>query len=369
MMERGTRTRTKEEIAHLLDGAGASISFGADSYASTVSASLPAGALHLVLDIMSDEVMHPGFTAGELEKAKASMKSDVLRGAESTGVRGFERLTQIAFPADYPYRSPGSERMMKSIDSVGVRDVAGYHSRYYNGKSFILAIVGDVDAQATAELVEKMFSDVPPGVRPALVHLRVQPVAAVREVVSMPGKANMNLYYGLASGLRRADPDYEAALVANAALGQSSVASRLGRRVRDTEGLSYSLYSRFVLSDVLDGVWFASVAVAPVNLQKAMKSTSEEIEKFCRDGITPGELETQKNFFAGNYQVSLGTNTGVAGALVAAERYGFGPSYLDEYPARMRKVTLEQANLAIKHHIDPRNIITVVAGDLLKLPD
>ena len=55
----------------------------------------------------------------------------------------------------------------------------------------------------------------------------------------MRGKANMNIVIGGASGLRRLDPDYEAALVSNAVFGQSALASRVGRRVRDTEGLSY----------------------------------------------------------------------------------------------------------------------------------
>jgi predicted Zn-dependent peptidase len=54
----------------------------------------------------------------------------------------------------------------------------------------------------------------------------------------MRGKANMNFVMGTASGLRRNDPDYEAALLGNAALGQNSLSSRIGKRVRDTEGLS-----------------------------------------------------------------------------------------------------------------------------------
>ncbi len=97
----------------------------------------------------------------------------------------------------------------------------------------------------------------------------------------MRGKANMNFIMGAASGLRRNDPDYEAALIGNAALGQNSLSSRIGRRVRDTEGLSYNLNSRYGNTDLLDGVWYVNVNVAPQNLARAMKSTREEIEKFA----------------------------------------------------------------------------------------
>ena len=105
----------------------------------------------------------------------------------------------------------------------------------------------------------------------------------------------------------------------------------------DTEGLSFNLFSRWGLTDVLDGVWYVNVAVAPVNLVKAMRSTREEFEKYCREGITNEEPEVQKNFFAGNYRVNLGSNAGIAAALVAVERFGYGPAYVDEYPERMRK--------------------------------
>ncbi|HVT45230.1 MAG TPA: insulinase family protein [Thermoanaerobaculia bacterium] len=184
----------------------------------------------------------------------------------------------------------------------------------------------------------------------------------------MPGKANMNLVFGHASGLRRLDPDYEAALIANAALGQTALSSRIGKRVRDTEGLSYSLASRFQFSDALDGVWLANVNLAPVNLERAMSSTREEIEKFRREGVTETEIEAQKSFFAGNYQVGLGSSSGVAAALVTAEKFGYGPKYLDEFPSRIRKVTLAEVNAAIEKRFHPDKMFVVVAGDLETLP-
>ena len=369
MMERGTKSRTKQEIAALLDGAGATLSFGANTFQTNVAASMLSRDLNLVLEILADEIMHPAFDATELTKAKAEMKSTVLRASENTSTRAFERLTQLALPEDHPYRAPGSERMLSSIESIDVKDLAAFHATYYNGASLILTIVGDIDANAASALVEKLFKELAAGTRPQPEYRRVETSQPSHEAVSMPGKANMNLVYGFASDLRRSDPDYEAALIANAAVGQNSLTSRIGKRVRDTEGLSYNLFSRWGLTDLLDGVWYVNVAVAPVNLAKAMHSTREEIEKYCREGITDEELDVQKNFFAGNYRVNLGSNAGIAGSLVAAERFGYGPSYLDEYPERMRKVTREQVNEAIKKHLHPDKLNVVVAGDLVKLPE
>ena len=40
--------------------------------------------------------------------------------------------------------------------------------------------------------------------------------------------------------------------------------------------------SRFTMTDFLDGIWLADVAVAPQNLGKALKSTREVIEGYGR---------------------------------------------------------------------------------------
>jgi zinc protease len=178
----------------------------------------------------------------------------------------------------------------------------------------------------------------------------------------------MNFIAGQASGLRRTDPDFEAALIANAALGQNSLSSRIGKRVRDTEGLSYSLSSRYSWTDALDGLWLVNVNVAPQNLSKAMASTMDVIQQYAKEGITEEEVAIGKSYFAGNYQVRLGSNAGVARALVEAEKFGFGPGYLDEYPERFRRVTKAEVDAALKKHLDPAKLHTVVAGDLTSLP-
>jgi predicted Zn-dependent peptidase len=77
----------------------------------------------------------------------------------------------------------------------------------------------------------------------------------------------------------------------------------------------------------------------------------------------------QKNFFTGNYQVDLGSNAGVAAALVDAEESDFGPNYLDGFPKRIRAVTTVQANAALRKHFAADKLHVVVAGDLDAVPN
>ena len=368
MLGRGTTTRDKRAIGAALDDVGANLGIGADGIESTIAGSGLSRDLKLLLEILADELRNPTFSDSELVKAKAEFRADVLRASDNTGLRARDRLTQLVYEPGHPFRAPTTEAMLASVESATAADLRSFWRDRYVGAGTVLAIVGDVDPEATALLVESLFGSISKGARPTYDRPRTEVNGSVRAVETMKGKANMDFVFGHASSLRRADPDYEAALIANAALGQSSLTSRIGKRVRDTEGLSYTLFSRYLSTDYLDGVWMVDVAVAPQNLAKALRSTKEEIDKYEREGITEAEVATQKSFFAGNYLVRLGTNGGVAAALCTAERFGYGPAYLDEFPKRIRAVTKAQVDEVIRTKLHPDKMHLIVAGDLTDIP-
>jgi zinc protease len=370
MLARGTKTRTKEQIGALLDDVGATHSYFAGQNQVVGQAGGMARNLPLMLEILAEELRDPAFNAEELVKARKELENAYLQADDNTSLRAQERLGQLIYAKDHPYYPKGRAAMVASLNELTQADLRAFHAARYNGAGTIIAVVGDVDAARTVALVEKRFAAMARGERYSNMRVATTPPAdASREAVTLQGKANMNIVLGTASGLRRTDPDYEAALVGNAALGQTALSSRLGKRVRDTEGLTYQIYSRFLQSDEIDGVWLANVFVAPQNLAKALKSTQDVIATYARDGATDAEVEAQKSFFAGNFKVGLGTNGGVADALVSAEKYGFGPKYLDEYPARINSVTTAQANAAMRKHFAADRLHLIVAGDLDKLPE
>jgi zinc protease len=371
VLTRGTASRTREQIGALLDDAGATRAYATTPYDTTISAGGLSRDLGLILDVVADELQHPAIKPEELAKAKKELESDILRADDNTSARAMERLGQGVFPAGHPYRPFGRAEKLAGLERITETDLRGFHRRNYAGKGLIVAIVGDVDPQAAIAAVEARFGTLDAGRRASLDAVPATEMGAppLREAVTMRGKANMNIVMGMASGLARRDPDYEATILANAVLGQSALASRIGRRVRDTEGLSYSLFSRYAFMEDTAGLWFVNVNVAPQNVAKALKSTREEIDKYARDGASDEEVALQKTFFAGNYRVNLGSNGGIADALITAERHGFGPSYLDRYPQRIAAVSTADVNAALKKHFFADRLNVIVAGDLEKLPD
>ncbi len=369
MLTRGTKTADKQTIAARLDGVGASLAIDNGPFHVVVTGSGLSRDLPLLLTTLADEITSPAFADSELAKARVEMRSEVLQRFDNTRSRATDRATQLAFPAGHPYRAATRDEMLASIDRTKIADLRAYHAQRYVGSGMVYAIVGDVDPADVTARFERALGGIAKGTPPVYAGARVAPGPPAREVITLKGKANLDLVYAHASGLRRTDPDFDAALIANAVLGQSALTARLGKRIRDTEGLSYTLSSRFLMTDDVDGIWLTDIRLAPQNLAKAMKSAQEVIDEYDAHGPTAAEVESQKSFFAGNFQVQLANNAGVAAALCNAEKFGFGPSYLDEFPLRMRAVTRDQVMAAMKAHMRPRSLSTIVAGDVERLPE
>jgi zinc protease len=138
----------------------------------------------------------------------------------------------------------------------------------------------------------------------------------------------------------------------------------LGLRVRDTEGLTYGIRSHIGGATLIGGLWYVTVTVQPANVERALVSTLDVIARSLDDGLTEREVDDYRSNFIGSFKVGLASHAGLAAALAEAEFYGFGPRYLDDYPAMVSAVTCQQVNAAWLRLLTPDQFVTVVAGEL-----
>ena len=183
-----------------------------------------------------------------------------------------------------------------------------------------------------------------------------------RESIQMREKANCDVVIGHASRLRRLNPDYIPAVIANRALGQSTISSRLGLILRDEMGLTYGINSSFSESGIADGPFTIGVTVAPENIDLAIDTTLKIVNDFISDGIREDELEDEKSSIAGTFIVGLATNGGMANQISSIELYGLGIDYLDRFPGMVKAVTRAQVNEAIHKYLHPEVATTIIAG-------
>jgi len=365
MLNKGTSKRSKLEIAETLESAGAHVGVGSNTFTVSINGQSLNRDLPLIITTLAEELREPAFPIEELEKLKQRVIASIKEDQDETRVRAYEKFTRIIFPESNPFHRIPADRLIGQIETISSEDLRTFYQSHYGAASMILVIVGDVEAQQVYKLVEEKLGDwrgVPmPEINLPVTLLQTE---EKHDIVIMQDKANCDIVMGHASQLRRSNPDYLAAIIANRALGQSTLSSRLGLKVRDEMGLTYGINSSFSESGIGDGPFTIGVTVAPQNIDPAIETTREIVKDYILNGIREDELKDEQSSMIGSFKIGLATNGGMAGRITDAELFGLGVKYLDEFPSLIASVTKPQIDDAIRKYFHPEVATIVIAGTI-----
>ena len=140
MLFKGTSTRTAEDIAQTIDSIGGQMdAFTAKEYASYYIKVLDEH-LGLAVDVLSDIVMHPAFTADDIEREKKVVVEEIKMVEDTPDDLVHELFTEH-FWQNHPLGRPilGSKDTVESLNSDELRR---YFSTVYTAPHLIVAAVG-----------------------------------------------------------------------------------------------------------------------------------------------------------------------------------------------------------------------------------
>ncbi|MCA1582060.1 MAG: insulinase family protein [Acidobacteria bacterium] len=264
-LTKGTERRSKFEIAEDLESRGASLSFSSDS-SDPVGTDIAGAALSRDADLLLDRLVEilrtPAFPEEELEKEKKRLAGAIRQQQDQTSARAQDAAARRIYPPGHPFHRRTGEERIARLESLTRSDLRGFYDARYSAGTLRLVVVGDVNADAILDGLERRLADWRRGGPPDIPPVPVPDPVPVSESVEMPDKANADVVLATPAALTRPDPSYLACVLANSALGQSSLTSRLGVRVRDTEGLTYGIHSSFHATHV-PGPFVVTVTVKP----------------------------------------------------------------------------------------------------------
>lgn len=372
MLERGTAVRSRMEIARYLEDRGIELGVSNETF-NPLEVSFSARCLsrHLpgLLGLLVEMLRYPTFPPEELEKVRQQRLGELIQSREETFQRAWEAFSQLVYPPGHPWAVRSFQERRSSLETLTREELVALHLRLYGPRGLVLAVVGQLDPDHTAAVLDQALAGWSRGQPPPdLPRLAPDAVPPRRAGVPMADKPNVDVVLGHPGGLRRCDNDFVAAQLANGLLGHSTLSSRLGRRLREREGLTYGVISRFFGAGLLDGPWAISFSVSPVHLECAVAAAREELERFCAEGPSEEELEEQRRAFAGSYQVGLATPAALARELASLVRYRLPLTEVEEFPRRFFATSMAQVTLAAAAHFSPAHLSLAAAGELVDLP-
>jgi zinc protease len=171
--------------------------------------------------------------------------------------------------------------------------------------------------------------------------------------------------------LNEDDRDYPALVVANRILGSGSLQSRLGIRIRQRDGLSYALGSWLSA-----GRWHAATQTrdqqgaldieaiaAPQNVDRVETAIREELERFVREGVTAQELNDAVSGLQAERKQQRAEDKDLVALLSRQSAMGRTMAWEADFDARLRALTVDAVNAAIRQHLKPETLSVFAAGD------
>ena len=369
MLMRGTTKHTRQQLQDELDRLKARVFVGGPIWARIVSIETIRENLPAVMNLVAEILREPSFPAKEFEQ----LRRETLAAIEQDRSEPVQ-LAYTAFGRHLgqhrkgdPYYVMTSDELIAEHSAVTLEQARQFYRDFYGASNVTLSVVGDFDEKEIAKLVTDLLGNWK-GPKPfARVPRVFKDVAAVNRSIPAPDKANAFFIAGFHLKIRDDNPDYPALLLGNYMLGGGFLNSRLASRIRQKEGLSYGVGSGINI-DPIDqwGSFTATAIYAPQNVDKLEAAFKDEIAKMLKDGFTEAEVEAAKSGYLQSRQVSRAQDNELASRLNSYLFLGRTLAWDADLEAKLRALTPDQINAAMRRHIDPAKITIIKSGDFAK---
>jgi zinc protease len=358
LLEEGTARHTGPQISELIEDVGGSLSLGSSGGTVKVLSAHRQMGLELLLECMT----RPTFPKDAFARQKSRQLSEVDEAERLPDTKAQMVYRQLAY-GKHPYGRP-SQGKRSTVEPLTAADCAEFHRRLFAPNNTILAVVGDFDSRQIIDEVTRLtaaWKKTP--VRAPTAPAVEKPKEFVQKIVTMPEAAQLHFYMGHV-GIRRNNPDYFKLLVMDYVLGTGpGFTDRLSSRLRDREGLAYTVTANISGSAAEEpGLFTCYIGTDPKNFARVKALFLEELGRIRQEKPKLEEVEDVKKYLLGRLPFQLTTNEQIAGQLLSVEHFGLGLDYFDTYRKAVAAVTPDDVQAVAQKYLDPRRMVLVAAG-------
>jgi len=307
-------------------------------------------------ELLRTALTSPHFDAADVERIRAQVMSGLRRETSNPGSLANRKFLEVAFP-NHPYGRPVNGTL-ESVPDIQVPDLKNYVRRVLAKDTLKIAVVGDVDPATLGRLLDQTF-----GALPAKGDLA--PVADIEATKPpqrffIPLDVPQTLVTFGGPGIKRDDPKFMAAYVANHILGGGGLSSRLYKEVREKRGLAYSV-SEYLLWMEHSALFVGNTGTRADRAGESVDAIEREVRRMAEQGPTQQELEEAKSYLKGSQMLALDSSSKLAGALLQYQTDRLGIDYIERRNALVDAVTLDDAKAAAKR-LWGQGLNTVIVG-------
>ena len=249
----------------------------------------------------------------------------------------------------YGLESLGTEESLQHIDTAALKN---FHKKLAAPNNCVLAIYGDVKADAVKRAVEKAFanwkkSPLTPSLSPSDGERDGVRGASARRVTEHVDKKQAVLVIGFPA-TTMFSPDRTALELIQESC--SDLGSRLFMRIREKLGLAYYVGAQH-FPGLVPGYFAFYAGTEPEKAALVESEMLKEAELLRADGLTAEELKRSKAKVIGQKKIARQELGGLATLCALDELYGLGYNHSDTDDAKYEAVTMEEIKAAAQKYL------------------
>lgn len=356
LLEEGSGDMDAATFAEELEGLAASFSFDVYRDELVISVQMLTQNRDEVLDLLHDVLTEPRFDEDAVERVRGQVLSILEGDRNDPDTIAGNEFNALAF-GDHPY----SSRLEGSLDSVAAltrEDLFTAHRNAIVRDRVSVGVAGDMTAEDLGPILDALLGDLPTATVPMPGPAEVSEQGGITVIDFATPQSSV--YFGHA-GIRRDDPDFFAAFVANQILGAGGYRSRLMEEVREQRGLTYGISTWLSLSKaapMMQGGFSSSNSL----VAEAIDVVVAEWADMAENGVTEAELEAAQRYMTGSYPLRFDGNSTIAGILAAMQSDDMPIDYIATRNDNVLAVTVADIQRVAAELIDTDALRFVVVG-------
>jgi zinc protease len=312
------------------------------------------------LDLLVQALTEPAFAQDRLDLAKRQGRQRVSRRNDDVTSIATYQMKYLLFGEGH---FASADDTTASLEAITRDDLVAFHARLLHPANLFVAAAGQFDRKAMVDALNRTVGAIQPG-REA----RVSPAVPAPDFPRTPGiyvtdkDAPQAMIRWAFPGIRRTDPDWHAAFVTNQILGGRGFTSRLMKKIRSDEGLTYGVYSTlepgtYWRGDVTGGLQTKNRSVA-----YALRLALDEIRKLKEQPVSDDELRVNKEGIIEAFPSQWATRQAVANRFADEAREGWPEDWWASYREKIQAVTAADVQRMARKLFDTERMVILAVG-------
>lgn len=313
-------------------------------------------------EILSD----PSFPEGEMEKIRPLLISNAQNLKKTETMKAFYTMFEQVF-AGHQYGLPYAGTV-ETFENTSRDDLIRFYEKYYSPDYLKMVVAGDFDKEWIQEKLNNTYGTWRhPSSDENIPFSKIDPIHGKHVYIfSNPEYKQCRIdiaFNPVQGGITANIDDYEALEILEHVLCGSSLTSRMGKELRDNQGLSYGIKSQIWMRSH-GGYWNIRTEVDKDNVVRIIEGIFKEIEKIQGEGITEEELVKAKARKVSLLSLQTRTTDDIAEVIFKQLQEGKPLDYFDQRRDAIMAVSREDVQQVAQKYLDTENYIISVSGNL-----